>query len=272
MVWRLLMGGVFVSLLAAAAAAQPAGNDEESAAGAAVDASVQANASEKQLPPAETYEQIIKGYEQARVDFFSKYRTAKTDEERQKLAADYPRPDKYAEQALSLAKENLEDDFAVKALVWAAMNASGGPVGNEAIELIQENFVESKELGSLCARLVYVRTPAAKKLLDAVLEKNPHREVQAQACLAMANAAMPRGEGSTEKAEALFQQLADKYGDVKAYRGTMGEMAERYLFELRNLTIGKVAPEIEGEDLDGEHFKLSDYRGKVVVLDFWGNW
>jgi hypothetical protein len=36
--------------------------------------------------------------------------------------------------------------------------------------------------------------------------------------------------------------------------------------------IGQVAPEIEGEDLDGSRFKLSDYRGKVVVLDFWGNW
>ena len=37
-------------------------------------------------------------------------------------------------------------------------------------------------------------------------------------------------------------------------------------------TVGKAAPEIEGEDIDGEKFKLSDYRGKVVLLDFWGNW
>jgi hypothetical protein len=36
--------------------------------------------------------------------------------------------------------------------------------------------------------------------------------------------------------------------------------------------VGQMVPEIEGEDLDGQHFKLSDYRGKVVVLDFWGNW
>jgi hypothetical protein len=32
------------------------------------------------------------------------------------------------------------------------------------------------------------------------------------------------------------------------------------------------APEISGADIDGKPFKLSDYRGKVVVLDFWGNW
>lgn len=38
------------------------------------------------------------------------------------------------------------------------------------------------------------------------------------------------------------------------------------------LAIGKMAPDIVGEDIDGKAFKLSDYQGKVVVLDFWGNW
>lgn len=31
-------------------------------------------------------------------------------------------------------------------------------------------------------------------------------------------------------------------------------------------------PEITGCDLDGETLKLSDYRGKVVLLNFWGDW
>jgi cytochrome oxidase Cu insertion factor (SCO1/SenC/PrrC family) len=34
----------------------------------------------------------------------------------------------------------------------------------------------------------------------------------------------------------------------------------------------KLTPEITGADIDGQPFKLSDYRGKVVVLDFWGFW
>ena len=38
------------------------------------------------------------------------------------------------------------------------------------------------------------------------------------------------------------------------------------------LKIGNRAPEISGEDIEGVAFKLSDYRGKVVVLDFWGDW
>jgi hypothetical protein len=38
------------------------------------------------------------------------------------------------------------------------------------------------------------------------------------------------------------------------------------------IDVGNIAPEIQGEDLDGVPFKLSDYRGKVVLLDFWGHW
>lgn len=29
---------------------------------------------------------------------------------------------------------------------------------------------------------------------------------------------------------------------------------------------------IEGEDVDGESFELGDYEGKVIMLDFWGDW
>jgi cytochrome oxidase Cu insertion factor (SCO1/SenC/PrrC family) len=36
--------------------------------------------------------------------------------------------------------------------------------------------------------------------------------------------------------------------------------------------VGEPAPEIKGEDVDGKEFALSDYKGKVVVLDFWGFW
>jgi hypothetical protein len=36
--------------------------------------------------------------------------------------------------------------------------------------------------------------------------------------------------------------------------------------------VGTVAQDISGKDLDGVAFKLSDYRGKVVMLDFWGTW
>ena len=35
------------------------------------------------------------------------------------------------------------------------------------------------------------------------------------------------------------------------------------------LRVGRAAPEIEGVDADRRPFRLSDYRGKVVLLHFW---
>ncbi len=36
--------------------------------------------------------------------------------------------------------------------------------------------------------------------------------------------------------------------------------------------IGAPAPEITGKDVFGKPLKLSQFRGKVVLLDFWGDW
>ena len=54
-----------------------------------------------------------------------------------------------------------------------------------------------------------------------------------------------------------------------AFDGTVGRKARSELFDLRSLSVGKAAPEIQGTDQDGKPFKLSDYKGKVVLLDFW---
>jgi peroxiredoxin len=39
-----------------------------------------------------------------------------------------------------------------------------------------------------------------------------------------------------------------------------------------SLAVGKPAPDIIGKDLDGQEFHLSDYRGRVVVITFSGEW
>lgn len=41
---------------------------------------------------------------------------------------------------------------------------------------------------------------------------------------------------------------------------------------ISSLTVGKPVPDIVGQDLDAAPLKLSDYRGKVVVLMFSGDW
>src|SRR5262249_804485 len=70
--------------------------------------------------------------------------------------------------------------------------------------------------------------------------------------------------------ETILEDTAKKYGDEKLPDGgTVAELAKAELFRIRNLSVGNEAPDIEGEDQDGKRFKLSDHRGKVVLLDFW---
>lgn len=77
------------------------------------------------------------------------------------------------------------------------------------------------------------------------------------------------------EAESLFARVVAAYADVphndryqRPGAKTLGDAARVQLNEMRHLAIGKPAPEIEGRDLDDLPFRLSDYRGKVVVLDF----
>lgn len=49
-------------------------------------------------------------------------------------------------------------------------------------------------------------------------------------------------------------------------------LVDKARYMVTSLTIGKTAPDIAGGDLDGVRFKLSDYRGKVVLLVFSGEW
>jgi thiol-disulfide isomerase/thioredoxin len=84
-----------------------------------------------------------------------------------------------------------------------------------------------------------------------------------------------------QQAEQLFQTVITNYSDVANFlpgpglrepKPTMGEQAVIELYECEHLTIGKIAPEIQGEDIDGHKLKLSDYRGKVVIISFWASW
>jgi len=43
-------------------------------------------------------------------------------------------------------------------------------------------------------------------------------------------------------------------------------------FLLNAQDIGKEAPEFTGKTTDGEKISLTDYRGKVLVVDFWASW
>jgi thiol-disulfide isomerase/thioredoxin len=59
---------------------------------------------------------------------------------------------------------------------------------------------------------------------------------------------------------------------VLSRRKTLAEVAAALLDEMENIAVGRPAPPIDGIGMDGQPLRLFDYRGKVVVLVFWGTW
>jgi hypothetical protein len=218
----------------------------------------------------ETFAQISREMTDAQQAFMEVYRAAKDDAERQKLVEEkYPRPEKYVGRFVAFAEQNPDDPAAIDALTRVVGMTRAGADYDKALALLTTRYVESPRLAELCPSLVY-SGDGAEAALKTVLDKSPHREVKGQATYALGAWNMNRNNGP--EAEKRFEQVIESYADLKHYRGTLGEAARAQLFEARNLVVGKVAPDIAGEDVDGKKFKLSEYRGKVVVLDFWGDW
>lgn len=141
--------------------------------------------------------------------------------------------------------------------------------------------MKPERLAMLMQQLRFADNAGVESMLRTLIEKDTRPEVQGPAVLSLAQLLKGRADESPtadaksadnlrQEAEKLFERAADKFADVKSgFRGTVGSIAKRELFDLRNLSVGKPAPDVEGEDQDGQKFKLSDYKGKVVLLDFW---
>ncbi len=76
------------------------------------------------------------------------------------------------------------------------------------------------------------------------------------------------------EAETILERVKADYGDVKHLNGevvsseTIAAIADRELADIRSLALGQIAPEITGVEVDGKPMTLSEFRGKVVLLDF----
>lgn len=168
---------------------------------------------------------------------------------------------------------------AVDFLIWIVKNGRIDPqAAKEAAKELLERHVESPRLVALAQDLFWLfwagsglGMEGARRLADELVRKSPHDMVRAWAlywrgfAVQRDRRASARARSQAERDLAEARKLAEE-GSLLALR------LDAPRFEREHLQIGKVAPDIEGEDLDGVPFKLSDYRGKVVVLDFWGDW
>lgn len=71
-----------------------------------------------------------------------------------------------------------------------------------------------------------------------------------------------------------FQFIDELVAELnESYPNTVSIMQmKQQLDEMRALSVGQVAPDIELPNPDGQLVKLSDLRGKYVLIDFWAAW
>jgi len=86
-------------------------------------------------------------------------------------------------------------------------------------------------------------------------------------------------KSAADEAKRQLEDVVANYADCRDLRPRgnneqplLKTEAEKELFELLHLSLGKVAPDIAAEGIDGKKFKLSDSRGKITVLSFWASW
>jgi hypothetical protein len=183
-----------------------------------------------------------------------------------------------APQVAETAKKHLDDPKAVPLLVWVCSATAYGPTPdlaklyNNTVDLLMERFPEREELGVLTQWLQADQDPAwGEKHLRTLTEKNPSDDVKTQARFGLAKLLENKDEASQPEAEKLFESIVENSLKTPNQRQLV-DMAKKELEDLKLHGIGKPVPEITGNDLDNKPFKLSDYKGKVVLIDFWGFW
>ncbi|MEZ6195106.1 MAG: hypothetical protein R3F20_05165 [Planctomycetota bacterium] len=155
-----------------------------------------------------------------------------------------------------------------------------------AVALIVERYADSSSLGDLLNELQPTRGDEVA-LLDAYVDriaaaakKDASKDtIEAFRLNAMLGNLDAFAQGETRlKTIARLKAQIEKHGaeacpmDWLTPKRTWKDFLAGPIFELEHLYVGATAPDIEGVDVDGVAFKLSDYRGKVVFLDFWGHW
>ncbi len=238
-------------------------------------ASAQADApAQDRQDPKAAYQELARDFGQAMTAWFEArneaIRKAQAAGERPPQSVFTPPTKDYVTRAQELAARWAGTDDAVPFLAFVVKSASDERKAvSEAIEALRVGHAKSAAIRDLLGHLGRAgrvdTERVARRLRDAVVEQNPDAGCRAQALLTRGSLRLEGGDADGGAAD--LRKVAEVTDDEE-----LVDAAQEALFEVENLSVGRTAPEIEGVDVEGVPFKLSDYRGKVVLLDFWGFW
>jgi hypothetical protein len=208
--------------------------------------------------------------------------------------------EKFLGEFEDFAARSSGTDEAVKAWVWCmqlAPQTNRPQVAAKALDVIERDYLKSAAIARVpyAAQHAYGVIGVARKeaFLRGLIAQSPHHAVQGSALFVLAQLLIQPPEFSGDESapplspeerakrktegrallERVIREFSDAPGPVEGVaKDYVKQTAESILFELDHLQIGMTAPDFEATDENGVKWKLDDYRGKVVVLDFWGFW
>lgn len=179
---------------------------------------------------------------------------------------------KFKEAATTFAGK--ED--AVQFLVW--ISQMGGRIdeqaGKDAMRTLLTDHTKSEGLEEIAGMFGYLNMyfddETVKEMLAKVERENSSATVRGWAAFARIAPILESSKYDSEEFKTAKAEITRMIDGVKDRR--LRSEVESKINLAEKFGIGMVAPDIEGVDLDGVAFKLSDYKGKILFVDFWGDW
>jgi len=178
-----------------------------------------------------------------------------------------------------LVAEGTEEE-ADEILSWWWHGARGRRDAEIMSELLIDHHSGSEILEKYVPRIRWaMESEKAEALLRRILEASTVESVKATTSFSLLEllSSVETAEGKSAelleaKIESLSKSIKTEYAEFTDSVGvSYGERLEGIEFS-RQLVAGNPVPDIVGSDLDGVDFKLSDYKGNVVLISFWGQW
>ena len=189
-----------------------------------------------------------------------------------------------AGKAVAVAEEDPKDPVALDAAVLALRSlgqvGAEGPEADKAVKVITDHHIDSpkvKDVVFMAGRM----GATGQKLLEAASTKAADKGVKGTALYLMGTSlAEQADDAADEKAAADLSARAVKAleaaaavaPEVRVGRETIAESVKTEVAAIKTLGVGKPAPDVESLGLDEKKAKLSDFKGKVVLLDIWATW
>ncbi|MCA9177390.1 MAG: trypsin-like peptidase domain-containing protein [Planctomycetales bacterium] len=184
---------------------------------------------------------------------------------------------KYAERFYELAVANRNTKLGLQAL-WLCcqlIDPSGdAPHLKQATERLLEDHANDRGLHHGLPNICQSGHPELVGFLRQLVARSERPTTQGVASFFLANLLLAHDKQGDSNAEVtdVLNRCVREWGEQKLGAHSLKDVVEPLLFRVEHLSVGVQAVDITGTDGAGEPMKLSDFAGKAVMLDFFGDW